>query len=1248
MNQIGLRLWWIVAATVIMLTVVFLRTQPSEPSALSGIVAPIDLIDALAAQLAEVEPGSPEALRLVADINRVRAQASKTQADAENPGAFLEALAQLKTTRDGRTYASNYKMTALRRAQLHVAGKATEDLPWVERGPGNVSGRARAIIADLSDPAGNTWWVASIGGGVWKTTDAGATWTDKAPTLTTLTTTTLVQAPSNPDVFYVGTGMGYGRVVDLEGSGIWKSTDHGETWFQLESTANGELLEAVNRIVVDPNDENVVLACTNDSFSHLGVEEGARRSGIFRSTDGGATWTQVFDPEPVFGTLTDNRVQQIVADPTDFNILYATVNEVGVIKSTDGGVTWFVSANSFALPSDVGNPTSGGFGLAGISVRTEMAVAPSNPNRLYAAVERPRGVADLYMSRDAGATWILLPDTGNDPNWFNSFGASGATGAYTAGWFDNTIAVHPYDEDVVFVGGVQLYRIDVNPANNTRRAVQIASGGSSNIAPNLPFAHPDHHFLTMLLDDPATGAFRILNANDGGIAVSPDGGVRWQQFANMGTTQFYGADKKPGENAYIGGTQDNGTWISGTDPGERSFWRQVIGGDGFEVVWNYADATLTLGGSQFNRLSRSTDGGQTWVPVADFPSSVQRSPFITKLANSKVDPDLVFAVSMDGIIRTDDFGVSWTVTPVQGNWLGWRPFDNVEVSNADPQIVWISGRMDVDPASGLRGGIHVSTDGGLSFTEISGNFPPDLAEAAGIATHPIDPNTAYMLFAGPGEPKVMQTTDLGQTWEDLSGFDGAAKAAIGVSRNGFPDVAVFSLLVMPYDTDILWAGTEIGLFESTDGGQTWALADTGFPNVAIFEMSIVDDQVVVATQGRGVWSVTLPELEGYTPPGATLAPRLSQLALLPEGAAAVSVDLRSAYDSTLVWLDGAVFARLAANDTARDTLLLYPVTESKTITVSVTAYRGGRTLRSPQRALAVFPAAAVTTYTNDLNGPAAGGDFTGTGFSVSQPAGFSSPAIHSAHPYANATDVIYQLKVPIQVARGNAILSYDDIALIEEGASNDYTDPMFFDFVVVEGSLDGMTWMALAPGYDARANPQWSQAYRSGLPPGGLDSQTPGDPSMYVSHAVNLLDTFQPGDVIFVRFRLHADPLAVAWGWAIDNIDIQPNAIVANEDPDEVPSVFRLGQNYPNPFNPTTTIPFTLDAPGRVTLSVFDVTGRRVRTLLVDAERETGTHAVGFDAAGLASGTYLYRLVVRPAHSSGRVLVETKTLTVMK
>ncbi len=1235
-----------IAAALAILSVLTVADEPPSPD--SGQVHPFGDIRALGERLSNAPDGSVLAATLRSRIEELHRRPHDDDPGEENPGILIEAMAQLKRTRDGRTYAPNYKAAALRLARERSVAKTAAPLPWVERGPGNVSGRARAIVVDASDPSHNTWWVASIGGGIWKTSNAGTSWENKTPDLATLATSTIVQTRSNPDVFYVGTGMGYGRVVDLEGSGIWKSTDHGDSWFQLQSTANGELLEAVNRLVVDPNDENVVLACTNDSFSHLGVEEGPRKSGIFRTADGGTTWTQVFDPESMFGSATDNRVQQIIADPTNFNNLYATVNEVGVVKSTNGGISWQVSADNFALPSDVGNPTGNGFDLAGISVRTEIAIAPTDPNRIYAAVERPRGIADLYVSNNAGASWSLVPDTGNDPNWFNSFGASGANGAYTAGWFDNTIAVHPYNENVVYVGGVQLYRIDYNPTANTRRAVQIASGGSSNPNENLPYAHPDHHWLEMIADNPAAGSFRILNANDGGIAVSSDGGVNWLQYSNLVTTQFYGADKKPGESAYVGGTQDNGTWISGSNPGSNSVWRHVIGGDGFEAVWNYRDGNLVLGGSQGNRLSRSLDGGQNWLDVPGFPSSANRSPFITKLANSKVDPDLVFAVSMDGIVRTEDFGESWTITPILGNWLGWRPFDNVEVSNADPQIVWASSRMDVDPASGRRGGVHVSVDGGLSFREISNNLPPNLAEAAGIATHPIDRNTAYLLFAGPGEQKIMRTTDLGATWEDISGFDVASKSTISVSPTGFPDVAVFSLLVMPYDTDVLWAGTEIGLFESTDGGDSWSLAGNGFPNVAIFELSIVDDQILAATQGRGVWSVDLPELNGYRPPSATLAPRLTRLSLIPDGFAAIGVDMRSPYDSTIVVLDGDVFARLPANEEPRDTLLFYTVTESRTIAVSVTSYRDGRSLRTGTRLVNVFAADPVTTYVTDLEAAGSILDFVGTGFTVRQPNGFFNRAIHTSHPYANGVDAIYQLKVPIEVAKGNANFSYDDIALIEEGVTGDYKDPLFFDYVIVEGSTDGQNWLPLLPGYDARANPQWLQAYRAGVPQGGADSQASGSPSMFVRHEINLLDTFNRGDKIFIRFRLHADGLARGWGWAIDNIEIQPNAIVSNEIAAELPDAFHLGQNYPNPFSGTSTIPFGLNESSRVSLAVYDISGRHIAYLLKNQIRQAGAHTVQVDGGMLASGTYFYELAVGPLNSSTGGRVESKSLTIVR
>jgi len=779
---------------------------------------------------------------------------------AENPGALLEAFSQIKTAPNGKTYPVNYKQTELKKAidRKKSLSKKNAPLPWIERGPGNVSGRSRALIVDPDDAAGNTWFVGTVGGGVWKTTDAGNNWIDKTPELTTLSTVCMAMAESNHDVIYVGTGMGYGRTVDLSGNGIWKTIDKGETWFNLPSTANGELLPAINRIIVDPNNEDIVLACSNGDYTSNGPNDGSRESGIFRSTDGGDSWTQVYDPGPVFGSATDNRVQQIIANPDNFNEIYGAVNEVGVIKSTDGGLTWLTVADNFADPADIG------FGQGtyqGISTRTELAVAPSDPTRIYASVERRRGISKLFMSKDSGLSWNDVKDLGNNPNWFSYNGADGAN-AYTGGWFDNTIVTHPYNENIVFVGGIEIYKIVVNPDNNSRQ---------TNVIAPIDSIHVDHHYLVTIPINKATNEFRILNANDGGVGISNNGGNSWTQILGLGSTQFYGVDKKPGSNTYIGGTQDNGSWLSPKHADLTSNWSHVIGGDGFEAVWNYWDSNLLMGCSQGGNYRRSIDGGLTWNSVPDAKAGAF-APFVSKIAFSKADAEMLFTVGVNGVKRSDDFGASWTLTPITNNWIGWRAFDNVEISIADPQVVWISSRMNFESFIGREGGIHLSRDGGLSFSEISNNFPPTVIEASGISTDPYDPATAYFLFSSVGNPKILRTTDYGQTFEDLSGFSGLPKTS-GVSGNGFPDVAVYQVLVMPYNNDIIWAGTEIGLFISEDNGISWSIADNGLPNVGIFQMSIVDDQVLVATYGRGIWTVTLPELSSYAPPEVTLVPR---------------------------------------------------------------------------------------------------------------------------------------------------------------------------------------------------------------------------------------------------------------------------------------------------------------------------------------------------------------------------------------
>jgi hypothetical protein len=597
----------------------------------------------------------------------------------------------------------------------------------------------------------------------------------------------------------------------------------------------------------------------------------------------------------------------------------------------------------------------------------------------------------------------------------------------------------------------------------------------------------------------------------------------------------------------------------------------------------------------------------------------------------KTDPDLVFIVGSTGVKRSDDFGLSWTETRLTPNWIGWRPFDNVEISIADPQVVWATSRMDYDPPSRRTGGIHVSSDGGLSFTNVSANLPPDVFESSGLGTHPLDGQTAYLLFSLPGQPKILQTTDLGATFTDLSGFSGIART--GFSGRGFPDVAVFSLLVMPFDTNQLWAGTEIGLFISEDGGQSWAYADNGLPAVAIFQMRIVDDEVVVATQGRGIWSVALPELADHEPPSPTLAPRLNALVMNPRGFLPIDIDLRSAYDSTQIWLDGALLETVPANPEPTSIEFPVPVTSFGTVTAQAYSFSGGREFRSAERSGQVYPVDVAAAYTNDFADPSRDLEFTGNGFQMAHSSGFVDRALHTAHPYAPNSDVIIQLVRPIRVQEQDATLRYSDVVLVEKGVSNDWTDPNFWDYVVVEGTEDGTNWVPLAPGYDSRAELVWSTAYDQ-WPSGDGGSNAEGNGSMFIDHTINLLDSFDPGATIFIRFRLYSDPAVVAWGWAIDDIVIQPDAVKIAQDgsrPVPEPLAPALGPNVPNPFNPSTEISFTLPRRARVRLGVFDLAGRLVKRLVANQPREAGEHRVTWDGRddhgrAVASGVYLYRM----------------------
>ena len=916
------------------------------------------------------------------------------------PDLFFEYFRDIMASETGEVeYPVGYRFAEYNKAKaaLKTSGGT---LNWVERGPGNVGGRTRPILVDPDDPDLHTWWVGSVGGGLWKTINGGLAWQYQTDDLPVMSVTSLAMAESNNNIIYMGTGEGFGNIDGVDGNGIFRSSDKGVTWEHLAATTVNSDFRHVNRLAVDPANPDVVVAATG--------------AGIFRTSDGGMSWTEVYEGP--------GRVQDLRAQPGNFNMQIAGANGRGILYSTDAGITWQLASIIW---------------IDGYR-RIEVAYSPSHPNIAYAAAQGG-ATAQLYRSEDGGISWLPTIDSDDSPsNWLGA-----------QGWYDNTLAVHPFKPDTVFVGGIQLWRnilsgstetvtgpthfilggteswvnlvrfgasaffgtvsyldpdaVDVDVADypnieirfgqgsqkahrfwvtetagangnggdgvdfseymyadyvdvplqvwdtdnnrqlmfsfrdqaddgvfnlieyylsggSTRRNEQscefifihkfdydannpqdsvaqdggavhgmlyylwptLAAGATWDPA-NLPnqtmtighgveearvrtidrgidrniIAHVDHHNLVPIPVDSAQGDFWLLNANDGGVALSTDNGNRFTEldraFAGYNTAQFYGVAKRPGSPVYIAGSQDNGTWRSFGNPKGRRGWIKQLSGDGFETVWHTADPDKIMGSIQYSSIHRSVNGGTSWAASPGMPYDTDNGQFLTTLGSSDLAPDNVYTTKRGGVWYSRDFGGSWTLAPIT---QGWRPWSGgkARVSMADPNVVWAGYGMDSSPNRRL----HVSKNQGESFKAAALPTMDRAPETviSGLATHPTESGTAYALFSRYGYAKVLETKDHGQTWTDLSGFD-----ATGASTNGFPDVAVYDLAVMPHATNVLWVGTDIGLFKSKSYGKEWNYAHNGLPAVAVWRMKVRDDEVILGTHGRGVWTVPLAEVD---------------------------------------------------------------------------------------------------------------------------------------------------------------------------------------------------------------------------------------------------------------------------------------------------------------------------------------------------------------------------------------------------
>lgn len=1054
-----------------------------------------------------------------------------------------------------------------------------------ERGPVNVPGRTRGIAIDPTDS--NRWFTGTVGGGVWLTEDAGVSWSNLTDfKIPNLATSTIVISPQDKNTLYVGTGEPFGNLGAIGGSGVFKTTDGGITWLHLTSTIS---FGDIGRIIINPADKNNVLVATED--------------GIYRTIDGGITWTQTY--------ISTRRVQDLDSDPSDFNTQYGSVNSLGIIKSEDGGLTW-----STVFDTSIINANHNRFETAVSEVNTSIVITCAYSGSGGTVSSN----TDLYISRDSGATFTSLTapvDVIEDR--LDLVGGQG--------WYDNIVLTHPFDENVFYVGGVELFKVTINSDNTFTALEMAATQQNGNLIQKNTNVHVDQHGLAAIKGE--NNQFQLILANDGGVFLSNldvDSGVNdgdWSDSVlGKNSTQFYGASKRNGSDDYLAGAQDNGSWISFRgNTSINSEYTLTRGGDGFKAIWHYNNPFDFLVTSQNNGLSRFIDFTGTAISgdISD------NAPFYSKLDNANNNPDVVFTVTADGVWRSTDFGGNWNLTPITNNFIpdgSTSSSLNVRVSPADPNVVWAGSAMTESGAFTY----HVSQDNGQTFSGVE-TFVPTIGShnlfGSGMATSYIERKRAYLLFSSQGRAKIIKTEDLGVTWIDISGF------TTGINT-GFPDVAVHSLLEMPFNKDILWVGTDIGIFETEDGGVTWTLI-SDFPAVPVYDMKVVNDQVVIASYGRGIWSATIPELNTYTlsdylafPTVTTVQKGISSLQTIvtynvtsddvnrikifiddveqTEIVEDFSTDVSYNYE-TLDLVEGTHKLGIQLFDDTNN--IETPINNQEFIVID---------FKTPDSEIEIkeFESSDIFIYNESFN------------IDDSDMALSNLVLNNTGHPYENSTTYSVILKQPLILSDTNDSFIYEDVALVEP-FTQDLTDlDNFFDFVIIEASTDLNTWVTLDK-YDARRFSEWLTEFNK-----GQDASI--NNNLFKSQTISLSQKgFSKGDTLVFRFSLITDEGATSYGWAIKSIND-----VATASVEEVLFGTKFFTIYPTISDGNFTV-FAKSELGKTKVVVYDIKGEQVYQNSTDFSLNERQKI----SLNLGSGIYIVDLIDKNNNkSSSKIIIE--------
>ncbi len=677
-------------------------------------------------------------------------------------------------------------------------------------------GRVSRVAGIPGDPS--TYYMATASGGVWKSTDGGVGWKPIFDDQPISSTGAIAVAASDPNAVYVGSGEANIRGNVAAGDGIYRSLDGGKTWTHVW-TQEGQ----IGDIVIDPTDPDVVFAAV------LGHAFGPNpERGVYRSTDGGRTWQQVLKRDESTGAV------DLAMDPSNPHVIFATLWQArrtpwsftsggpgsGLWMSRDGGDTW-KQLTGHGLPDGI-------WGRAGV------AVAPSDGERVYAIIEAGKG--GLFRSDDGGDTWERV-----SPSHLLTQRA----------WYYATLTVDPFNENEVWFPQVALVHT-------------IDGGATLNIVEDAP--HGDNHDVWIDPEDPG----RLIVGHDGGVAITTDGGRTWQwpqlplgqlyhvaadsrvPYSVQGAQQDIGSAQGPSDNLRSGGiTPDD--------------WRDVGGGEAGYVVSKPDDPDIVYAGEYLGIITRWDAATGTSRNISAWPEDPSghgdvdakyRFQWTAPIAASPHDPNVVYhgaqvlfrssdggqtwtAISPD-LTRNDPDKQQWSGGPITGDNTGVEYYCTVFAVAESPVqagLIW-AGSDD--------GLVHVTRDGGAHWTDVTKAMPgfPEWGTVSVIEPSPFDAGTAYVVVDAHRlddmRPYLYETADFGKSWRRLDG---------PLPR----DVYLHAVRADPKKRGQLYLGTERGVMFSSDDGRTWSSLKLDLPTVAVHDLVVKDDDLVLGTHGRGIW-----------------------------------------------------------------------------------------------------------------------------------------------------------------------------------------------------------------------------------------------------------------------------------------------------------------------------------------------------------------------------------------------------------